>query len=345
MNQPVELRKTNRGGMLLRSVAARIGEFKYLYSLLRITRSGLRKQPDFPALVELQTVNRCNASCPMCPYPDTIAKQQLSYLSDQNYEEILQQLLREPEFQMLVLTFQNEPLLDKQLVNRARRFKELMPDKHLEIVTNGVLLTPDRVEQLYQWFDLISISINAHSPETHASVMGMNNFQSLKEKLEFIATNPKWVDKTVLRFIRQEKNSHERRDFGRYWRKHGFRVFSFEINSRLDKVNNYHKVRTLRTRFGRSLLLLFKPLAHLLLPHCTIPDLTSYIRANGDVVLCFNDYSEDNLLGSINDSSIREIFNADHTVAIRKRVRCNQVEDGEICKKCDLYKEGIWLTF
>lgn len=48
-------------------------ERRYVFGLFKTVRGALRRRPSFPRVIELQTVNRCNAACPMCPYPVTTA--------------------------------------------------------------------------------------------------------------------------------------------------------------------------------------------------------------------------------------------------------------------------------
>ena len=35
-----------------------------------------------------------------------------------------------------------------------------------------------------------------------------------------------------------------------------------------------------------------------------------YIRSNGDVVFCFSDWTEENILGNINHNSIHDVYNS-----------------------------------
>ena len=78
-----------------------------------------KNQPDFPLVIQLQTVNRCNANCKMCPYGSTTATGALLHMSDQLYDQLIAELAAEKSFRMLVLSFQNDPLVDKKLVARV----------------------------------------------------------------------------------------------------------------------------------------------------------------------------------------------------------------------------------
>jgi len=82
----------------------------------------------------------------------------------------------------------------------------------------------------------------------------------------------------------------------------------------------------------------------LLLPTCPMPFLCIYIRSNGDVVQCFNDWSKEHILGNINDNTMREIFNSEKYKKIKHNLLKHKLDDNTICRKCDVYIEGLWLT-
>ncbi len=319
-------------------------EFQYCYNLLNLIRKSAAQNPSFPVLIELQTMNRCNASCPACPYTNTIGKKAFKFISDKTYDNILDQLKQESDFQALVLTYQNEPLLDKRLVEMARKFKKVMPNKHLEIATNASLLTPKVATQLYKYFDLIDISVNAHSQKTYNSVMKGLDWDVLQQNLDFISKNKKFIDKTIIRFIKQKENINEQKEFKKYWNAKGFRVFGFDINDRNGTLENYDKLKISKTFLKETQLFVLKNITKIISSHCLIPSFSSYIRAEGDVVLCFTDYTDKYLMGNIHNNTIREIFNSAKYKNIRNQLQKNNISKETPCFNCKLYKDGIWLT-
>jgi len=61
------------------------------------TRIGARGDaPLFPAVVQVQTVNRCNAACPMCPYPYTVGREPYRLMPDALWEKIASECAAEP---------------------------------------------------------------------------------------------------------------------------------------------------------------------------------------------------------------------------------------------------------
>lgn len=319
-------------------------ELKYVLGIFKLLRTGLKSNADFPILVELQTVNRCNAKCIMCPYSYTTATKELQKIDDKLFDKILRQLSVEKKFNTLILSFQNEPLIDTDLINKAKKFKRIMPYKNLEIVTNGSLINKNILPKLYQYFDRVSISINANTKETYENIMNGLGWDSIMENLDLISSKKEWINKTVLRFIKQDKNIQEFKEFKKFWNKKGFSVFSFDVNSRSNSLIDYENLKIARNIYKIFSENILKIIGKLTLPFCTVPLISFYIRASGDVVLCFNDYTDNNILGNINKNTIREIFNSEIYKQIRHNMSNGKKLNNDLCNKCDLYKKGIWLT-
>lgn len=320
----------------------KIKEINYLLTLLRIIRT--RGGNSFPALLEIQTINRCNALCPMCPYSHTIANMPLVKINGKLYSRILNELSKEKAFGTLVLSFQNEPLMDKELVKKAKEFKKIMPDKNLEIVTNGTLLNKENIPLLYNYFDRISISINAYFKSTYDKIMNGKYYDPLMRNLEIISQNKAWINKTMLRFVKQKDNYKEFNEFKRYWNNRGFSVFGFDVNTRVGSLKSYDSVKIPLTISKKVKMAFLKIISKFIVKNCYIPLLSFYIRSNGDVVPCFNDYSNDNILGNVNKTSIRNIYNSPRYKKIREKAKNTSEPSHDICKKCDLYHDAIWLA-
>jgi len=319
-------------------------EFEYELGLLKVLKLGMKADLSFPLLIEIQTQNRCNARCPVCPYPQTTAKQDYVKMPDGLYRKLLDEMSRESGMAKIVLSFQNEPFVDLDLIEKAKMFKEQVPGKQLEIVTNGSHITKDNITEIYAYADMISLSVNGLTSGTYEEVMQGLQFKDITRALNLICENKHYVEKTILRFIKQKRNIHEYSDFKRKYNKLGFKVFSFDVNSRLGAVADYTNLKVPLTLGKRAELAFLKTAGNLLIKGCPVPRISFYIRANGDSVLCFNDWSEDYVLGNVNNQSIREIFNSEVYGAIRERAKLSGLPLEDLCKKCELKRDGLWLT-
>src|SRR6185436_9344429 len=122
----------------------------------------------FPVVLQVQTINRCNGKCGMCPYPYTVHLEPREIMDDALYSKIIHECVMEADFRELVPMVQNEPLLDVKLEERIAEFRSIAkPYQAVEIVTNGTALTPARFEKLVKsGLDTITISLSAFSEET-----------------------------------------------------------------------------------------------------------------------------------------------------------------------------------
>ena len=303
------------------------------------------KKSKFPKIVVLQTINRCNCACLMCPYSYTVANENESRMSEETFNNILDQLEKEDEFESLFFAFQNEPLLDPRIIEWAKKFKERLPNKRLELVSNGSMLKPELAKEVYKYFDLVHISLNAFSDESYQKISRTKHYKRIFDNLISVATFPEQQKKTIVRFICQKANVDEKKDFYNFWRKKGFMVFGFDVNDRLKGVRDFdNKIKLPLDTSKKIKMFVLKHLGKLMLPTCSIPFICVYIKADGGVVQCFNDWSNENIIENINDKKIKEIFHNDKYKKIRKKLLADKLDDSVICSKCDLYREGIWLT-
>ncbi|MBI3737896.1 MAG: radical SAM protein, partial [Chloroflexi bacterium] len=127
----------------------------------------------FPAVLQVQTINRCNGKCGMCPYPYTVHLQPRQVMDDALYTKIVNECAAEDDFCELVPMTQNEPLLDPKLEDRIAEFKRrAKPHQTVEIVTNGTALTPTRFEKLIQsGLDTITVSLSAFTQATYEKLI------------------------------------------------------------------------------------------------------------------------------------------------------------------------------
>lgn len=321
-----------------------IRELQYKSQMLSMLKTDIRKS-SFPKIVVLQTINRCNCACMMCPYSYTVAKEKETRMPEETFNNLINQLEGEEEFESLIFAFQNEPLLDDRIISWAKKFKDKMPNKKLELVSNGSMLGPELAKEVFKYFDLVHISLNAFSAESHEKISGTKHYKKIYDNLIEVAKNPEQQEKTIVRFICQKANLKEKGKFYDFWRKKGFMVFGFDVNDRLKGVKDFNnKVKLPFNTYKKIKMFAMKHLGKIILPTCPIPFICLYIKADGGIVQCFNDWSNKNILDNINDKKIRDIFHSDKYKEIRKKLLEDKLDDNVICEKCDLYREGIWLT-
>ena len=144
----------------------RLGYQMRFYGALRAanrrysTATDMAAQP-FPALIQLQTINACNASCIMCPYPIYKKEFPRGRMDDALFEKIVAEIAERREVHTFVPMLQNEPFLDKKLFDRIAHFKRATRGRvEVELVTNGAFLTAEAIERIRQVDSTCSTSVS-----------------------------------------------------------------------------------------------------------------------------------------------------------------------------------------
>ncbi|MEK7787562.1 MAG: radical SAM protein, partial [Chloroflexota bacterium] len=226
---PRLLSKTGRDNPRVRHIVGGLGYYARAYrATLPNVRKWLASRAElFPAVLQVQTINRCNARCPMCPYPHTIHLQEREVMEDALYSKIVAECAGETDLLDFVPMSKNEPLLDVKLEARIAEFKAVAaPHQMVEIVTNGSGLTPGRFNRLAEsGVDLITISMSAHTEATYGKVMAGLSWRQVMKNLGALATTDIPNVNIFLRFIRQQDNVSELKAFTKSWRK--FNILAF----------------------------------------------------------------------------------------------------------------------
>ena len=131
-----------------------------------------------PLDVQIQTIDRCNASCIMCPYSATKKYGPVNFMEKGLYDRILNELRCAKTVQSFTPMLQNEPLLDSDLAMCVKKAKEALGDgASVYVVTNGVLLTRERAEEL--------IAVGTHSFSVSLDAFREETYQSIRKGLAF----------------------------------------------------------------------------------------------------------------------------------------------------------------
>ena len=109
--------------------------------------------------IEIETINRCNNDCSFCPVNIHSDKRKKAVMSAELFHKIIDDLKEINYRGVISLYSNNEPLLDKRIYEFINYVNENLPDARQELYTNGLLLTPDKLEQLSTILDKLVIDI------------------------------------------------------------------------------------------------------------------------------------------------------------------------------------------
>ena len=310
--------------------------------ITRYARDPAGAAPLFPAYVQLQTINACQAACTMCPY-DTYSKVfQRGRMEDWLFDKVIAEIAEHPEIGAFVPMLQNEPLLDKVLFDRLRRFRQLVGDRvEVELVTNGALLTDQAVENIRDVkLDVLDISLDALTKETYEKIRIGLDFDQVIAGVERVIAADLPHTKIFVRLVRQRDNVHEIRDFARRWRARGVGVFIYSAHDRAGSVDKFAERISIPRSAQPVMHKLERKASKLWFGHCPVPFSVASILHNGDVLMCVHDWARKDIIGNVRDATLIELWNGERMREIRSLVSERRYGEVPACRDCGLWKDG-----
>jgi len=274
---------------------------------------------DFPRKIQIQTLDRCNFACPVCPYPELEFDHGPKRLPASAMDRIVHELMEEAKSVRFCLMLQNEPFLDR----RAMDFIELLSAaddvvQSISTVTNGSTLSEEQLDSLAGNPKVnLTISVNANSAEDYRRFHGVDRW----ERLTRLLTG--WRgDRSRIRvsFVAERSTAAEAKRFRERWNALGYKTRLVPVLSRIGSVAIDDRERLLVDDFD----------------YCHYPIDTLNILASGDAILCCNDWRHELKFGNILVQSIREIWHAPAYRRMRQAALDGELRGvSKMCAKCD----------
>jgi len=308
-----------------------MGEFKYTdYLRRRISpEETLNDLLSFPRYLEIETVNTCNARCPMCTIDEWT--RQSPTMKDDLYARIVDEIREHSaEMQRVSLYRDGEPLLDKKLPDRINMLKSVNVPT-VSIATNVSLLNEERAKRILEaGIDHVILSIDSLKKEVFEGIRVRLNFeQVLENALRFIELRNKFRPQTqiVIRMIRQETNFDEWPSYNQFW---------------ADKVAAHDKVYFHNLHNWGDQLSGFestdKSNEHIF--PCVALWSLMVIFANGDVPMCNVDYNNKFPTGNLLEASIQELWTSEVMKSRREMHFTGNKDLIAPCGNCNVWDEG-----
>ena len=337
---PLRISNTGYNNPRVRNMVGILGYSSHTYHLtLPNIHKWLKHRTDlFPMVIQVQTINRCNAACEFCPYPYTVHLQEKRIMDDALYAKIVDECTAEKDLHDFVPMSKNEPLLDIKMEQRVAQFRaKAQPHQMVELVTNGSGLTPARAQRLMDaGVDLITVSVNASNEATYGRVMVGLSWKQVMNNLEALSKMNLAMVNIYLRFVADQHNKTELNSFRKRW-KH-FNLFQFNINNRAGTVRNY---AMMAMKYNGFISQLRRAAGHRVYPVCPYVFSMAHILENGDVPMCSNDWANREILGNLKTQTLREIYNSPRMNQIRELMSAGKFEEIDACRSCSFYHE--WM--
>ena len=284
--------------------------------------TGRDRAPGPPEIVQIEATNICNAKCVFCPRDEMHRRQGI--MTFDLFRKIVDECV---ELGITHIRMHNygEAFVDRQLVEKVRYAKQ-RGIREVGAISNGSLITEPVARGMVEaGLDAINISVDASGKEIFESTrLGLKydkviaNIERLvRIRAEMGRTRPK----LILSFVRQNNDADEQA-FIEHWKTIADKVHITDLHNWAGTLNTESDVNY----------------------PCYRPWLTFTVLWDGRVALCCADFDGKVILGDMNTSSIRDIWNAEPYVNARRA----HLESGgpDICRSCDLPRKDspLWIT-
>lgn len=122
----------------------------------KVTDLYLEKEPKINT-IEIETINRCNNDCSFCPVNRHDEKRPYKMMKEELFHSIIDQLSDMNYSGYISLFSNNEPLIDKRILDFVKYAKENLPNAIHAMYTNGILLDEEKYQKLVQYLDYLVI--------------------------------------------------------------------------------------------------------------------------------------------------------------------------------------------
>jgi len=280
------------------------------------------RSPILPEIVQIESTNICNAKCVFCPRDEMHRRQGI--MSFDLFTRIVDECAELGITHVRVHNY-GEPFVDRKLVEKVRYAKQ-KGIKEVGMISNGSLITEDVARGMIEaGLDAINISVDASGKEVFESTRIGLKYDKVIANIERLVRIRgelgKRRPKLILSFVRQN-NSADEQAFIEHWRKIADKIHITELHNWGGTLHQHSDVNY----------------------PCYRPWLTFTILWDGRVALCCADFDGHTILGDMNTSSIKEIWNND----LFRGVRREHLESGgpDVCRSCDLPRKDspLWVT-
>ena len=284
--------------------------------------TGRDRSPVMPEIVQIESTNICNAKCVFCPRDDMHRKQ--GVMSFELFKKIVDECVELGITHVRVHNY-GEPFVDRRLVEKVRYAKQ-KGIKEVGMISNGSLITEQVARGMIEaGLDAINISVDASGKEVFESTrLGLKYdkvIANIERLVRLRSEMGKRRPKLILSFVRQN-NSVDEQAFIEHWKKIADKIHITDLHNWAGTLNQESDVNY----------------------PCYRPWLTFTVLWDGRVSLCCADFDGRNVLGDLNTSTIKEVWNAEPYVLARRQ----HLESGgpDICRSCDLPRKDspLWVT-
>lgn len=291
---------------------------------------------EFPSQINVDVTEFCNLACIHCPY-ETVTKlkgKARKNLRGDWHTKLIDEIAStgRGRCRFIRYTGDGEPLLHPELADFVG-YAVAKTGLPVNVTTNGMLLTEERARRLLAaGVDVFDVSIDAHSQQVYEQVRVKGDLAITREcthRLIRLAKEYGGRSRIMVSFVRQPLNEHEAMEFERYWRDAGA---DFVV------LRNRHSCAGSSTDMLEELWATApaerKP--------CLYPWERLVLKADGRFTFCPADWHHLAEIGSIDTSSVHDIWTGEAMQALRAAHLENDFREHSFCRNCPDWSVIRW---
>jgi molybdenum cofactor biosynthesis enzyme MoaA len=284
-------------------------------------RAAVSTAPDH---VQIQTITGCNAKCIFCPNGKTrryIPRGQR--MRWHLYRAIVDQCI-ELGIRRYSVYLMNEPMLDRELVERVAYVSaRIKKPQYVKVTSHGGLLTERMAKGLLDsGLDKLKISVQSLNADTYWNIMRLPLDKTLKNIDHFLELKKKGgykLPRLEIVMVDSVQTHDEIPRIRRYWQDRNIKLYIEPVENRADQ----HNIR--ETAVGEHGLKSFSWCRRLMEQ--------IYILYDGRMVQCCADWEQRSIMGDLSAHRLADIWYGRRYSDYRRRFAKGDVK-GMICACC-----------
>ncbi len=278
----------------------------------------------FPQQLIVEATAACNQRCIYCGR--TYMKRKVGNMDRKLYEKIVEEVSKENPYTEIWPIFMGESMLLKDKIFDMINYAKQAGCEKITLNTNGTLIKKNIEGIIRSGMDRLIVSCDAHTPETHRKVRpGVGKYKGMETIYEGANLLINEIRKSKLekpliemQYSIFDENEHEKDEFIRYWLDKGVVV---KVRPKL--------YWTGKVEGGGSKVVVDDSRT----PCLWVLD-SCGIHWNGDLVVCAVDAEGKEVLGNINDQTIKKIWESSHKRIRELHLQKRFKDLPQICQEC-----------
>ncbi len=294
-------------------------------------RRGILRLPYPPIRVRIETTNKCNLRCVMCPTGQRGEQHDSGFMDFGLYERIINEVGAFSYPTSVVLFLGGEPLLCRDLGKMIvlAKAKGLL----CRFNTNATLLTEDKIDTILKSrLDSIGFSFDDVSPEEYGAMRRNASYEKtlgniiafLKRKRALGLHYPL----VTISSLRLRDASHSEREL--------------EVSLEFRRLFSGYEIQNIGIAwahlwagdFADNPLYQYKRGEVGDSRKCHMPWTDLTINWKGQVVACCNDANYDYIIGDVKQNTLLKLWNSERMVGLREVLSAGAYENIKLCRSC-----------